>query len=60
MTTAVSQSPNRLLTIVLCILLPPAAVAMSRGIGAQFLLSIVLTLAGFWIAGVIHALIVAL
>ncbi|WP_224483436.1 YqaE/Pmp3 family membrane protein [Robertkochia aurantiaca] len=46
-----------LLTIILNILLPPLAVFMNHGVGATFLVSIVLTLIG-WIPGVIHAFIV--
>ncbi|MEL6752947.1 MAG: YqaE/Pmp3 family membrane protein [Pseudomonadota bacterium] len=43
-----------LLTILLNVFLPPVGVALHRGIGVQFLISIVLTLIG-WIPGIIHA-----
>lgn len=46
-----------LLTIILNILLPPAAVFMKHGLGGTFLVSIILTIIG-WLPGVIHAFIV--
>ncbi|OYP37768.1 YqaE/Pmp3 family membrane protein [Rhodopirellula sp. MGV] len=51
---------NTLLKVILAVLLPPLAVFMDRGMGTQFLLNIVLTLIGFWVIGIIHALIVIL
>lgn len=42
------------LRIIFAILLPPVAVALDRGLGFQFVLSVVLTLIG-WLPGVIHA-----
>lgn len=57
-TTAVNE--NKILRIVLAILLPPLAVFMTTGLGTQFWLNLVLTIVGFWIIGVIHALIVVL
>lgn len=59
MSTVVS-SQNKLLKVILAILLPPLAVFMDKGVGTQFILNIVLTLVGFWIVGIIHALIVVL
>ncbi len=59
MTQAISNQ-NTLLKVILAILLPPLAVFMDRGIGVQFVLNIVLTLVGFWVVGIIHALIVVL
>ncbi len=53
-------SENRVLKIVLAILLPPAAVAVHSGISGQFWLNLILTILGFWIVGIIHALIVVL
>lgn len=44
-----------LLMILLTIFLPPVAVAIKEGIGAQFLINILLTLIG-WLPGVVHAL----
>lgn len=51
---------NKILKIILAILLPPLAVFMSKGMGTQFWLNLVLTLVGFWIVGIIHALLVVL
>jgi uncharacterized membrane protein YqaE (UPF0057 family) len=45
------------LIFILNILLPPLAVFMKHGLGATFLISLVLTIIG-WIPGVIHAFIV--
>lgn len=59
MSTATSNQ-STLLKVILAILLPPLAVFMDKGVGTQFLLNIVLTLVGFWIVGIIHALIVVL
>lgn len=59
MNTAV-KNENTVLKVVLAILLPPLAVYMDKGVGTQFLLNIVLTLVGFWIIGIIHALLVVL
>jgi uncharacterized membrane protein YqaE (UPF0057 family) len=59
MATTVANE-NTLLKVILAILLPPLAVYMERGIGGQFLLNVVLTLVGFWIVGVVHALIIVL
>ncbi|TWT54886.1 Proteolipid membrane potential modulator [Rubripirellula amarantea] len=59
MSTTITNQ-NTLLKVVLAILLPPLAVFMDKGIGTQFFLNVVLTLIGFWIVGVIHALIVVL
>ncbi|EMI15753.1 protein belonging to Uncharacterized protein family UPF0057 [Rhodopirellula maiorica SM1] len=57
-TTTVNE--KKLLKIVLAILLPPLAVFMHSGLGTQFWLNLVLTIVGFWIIGIIHALIVVL
>lgn len=59
MTTAI-RNENTILKVILAILLPPLAVFMDKGLGGQFLLNVVLTLVGFWIVGIIHALIVVL
>ncbi|MFG0254030.1 MAG: YqaE/Pmp3 family membrane protein [Rhodopirellula sp. JB053] len=59
MSTAMTNE-NTLLKVILSILLPPLAVYMDRGIGTQFFLNLVLTLVGFWVVGIIHALIVVL
>ena len=56
----VTTNENALLKVILAILLPPLAVFMDRGVGTQFILNIILTLVGFWIIGIIHALIVVL
>lgn len=49
---------NKLLKIILAVLLPPLAVFMNSGLSTQFWLNLVLTIVGFWVVGVIHALIV--
>ncbi|MEP5253703.1 MULTISPECIES: YqaE/Pmp3 family membrane protein [Winogradskyella] len=43
-----------LITIILSILLPPLAVFLNRGLGTEFLISLLLTLVG-WLPGVIYA-----
>ncbi|TXD84049.1 YqaE/Pmp3 family membrane protein [Subsaximicrobium wynnwilliamsii] len=43
-----------LLTIILCILLPPLAVFLNHGLGKEFLISLLLTFVG-WLPGVIYA-----
>lgn len=43
------------LQLILAILFPPLSVFLQRGVGAQLVISIVLTVIG-WIPGVIHAL----
>ncbi|NND96111.1 MAG: YqaE/Pmp3 family membrane protein [Pirellulaceae bacterium] len=58
MTTAVNE--NKLLKLILAILLPPAAVYMTTGMSGQFWLNVVLTILGFWVVGIIHAMIVVL
>ncbi|MCD0462692.1 YqaE/Pmp3 family membrane protein [Roseiconus lacunae] len=60
MSTTTTHSTNTLLMVILAVLLPPLAVFMDRGLGTQFVLNIVLTLVGFWIIGIIHALAVVL
>lgn len=57
---AASINENKILKIVLAVLLPPLAVFMNSGLGTQFWLNLVLTIVGFWIVGVVHALIVVL
>lgn len=59
MSTSITNQ-NTILKVILAILLPPLAVFMDKGIGTQFLLNVVLTLVGFWVVGIIHALIVVL
>ncbi|PHQ32905.1 YqaE/Pmp3 family membrane protein [Rhodopirellula bahusiensis] len=58
--TAIAKNENTVLKVLLAILLPPLAVYMDKGVGTQFLLNIVLTLVGFWIIGIIHALLIVL
>ncbi|HAX16665.1 MULTISPECIES: YqaE/Pmp3 family membrane protein [Leeuwenhoekiella] len=43
-----------ILTIILSILLPPLGVALSKGLGKDFIINVILTLLG-WLPGVIHA-----
>ena len=58
--TTTTVNENKVLKVILAILLPPLAVYVSTGLGTQFWLNLVLTLVGFWIVGIIHALIVVL
>ncbi|WP_179353514.1 YqaE/Pmp3 family membrane protein [Winogradskyella vidalii] len=43
-----------IITIILCLLLPPLAVFLKHGLGKEFLISLILTLVG-WLPGVIYA-----
>lgn len=45
--------------IIISLVLPPAAVAIRRGFGAEFVLNLLLTLL-FWLPGAIHALYVVI
>ena len=45
---------------ILCLLLPPLAVAIQRGIDAHFFINLALTLLCFWVFGVAHAVFVTL
>jgi len=47
---------NKILMIILAILLPPLAVGLKEGIGAQFVINILLWVFLLGIGGVIHAL----
>lgn len=47
-----------LVTILLCIFLPPVAVALKHGVGLQLLINIVLCFV-LWLPAVIHAFLVA-
>ncbi|WP_084418423.1 YqaE/Pmp3 family membrane protein [Henriciella litoralis] len=53
-TTDTGPSANSIIIILLSILLPPLGVALSRGIGTQFLINIVLTILGY-VPGLVHA-----
>lgn len=44
-----------ILRLVLCFVLPPAAVFLKRGLGISFLFSVILTIA-VWVPGVVYAL----
>ena len=46
---------NKLLLIIAAVFLPPLAVFLSKGIGKDFLINLVLTLF-FFLPGMIHAL----
>lgn len=50
---------EKLLTIILTVLIPPAGVALTTGLSTQFWINLVLTLI-FYIPGLIHGLIVVL
>jgi len=47
-----------ILQIILCILLPPLAVALAKGIGKDFFINLLLSII-LWLPGVIHALYVS-
>jgi len=51
-----SQDNQNLLLIIIAIFIPPLAVGLKEGIGAQLLINIVLTLLIPWLGGFIHAL----
>ncbi|WP_084399791.1 YqaE/Pmp3 family membrane protein [Henriciella aquimarina] len=58
MTTETNAGPasgSQILIIILSILLPPLGVALSRGIGTQFLINILLTILGY-VPGLVHAI----
>jgi len=62
-TTAATTADSGVSTLVLVIcsiLLPPLAVFLKRGLGVQFVINLVLTIVGFWILGIIHALFITL
>ncbi|MCW8333726.1 YqaE/Pmp3 family membrane protein [Vibrio sp. SCSIO 43135] len=46
---------NRLLMIILCVVIPPFAVFVSKGFGKDFIINLILTLI-FFVPGMIHAL----
>jgi uncharacterized membrane protein YqaE (UPF0057 family) len=50
-----ATSSDDLLLIIIAILLPPLAVFLEEGITSQFWINLVLTIIGFWIIGIIHA-----
>lgn len=41
--------------ITLCILIPPAAVLIEKGLGWSAIINLLLCIFGFWIGGIIHA-----
>ncbi|HYG76248.1 MAG TPA: YqaE/Pmp3 family membrane protein [Planctomycetota bacterium] len=42
--------------IIIALLLPPLAVFMHEGTSKNFIINIVLTILGFWIVGIVHAI----
>ena len=48
------------LKIIAAIILPPLGVAMEVGITKHFWINVILTILGFWVGGIIHALYVIL
>jgi uncharacterized membrane protein YqaE (UPF0057 family) len=50
-----TTSREDLLLIIIAILLPPLAVFLEEGLDLQFVISLVLTVIGVWILGVVHA-----
>lgn len=53
---ASSASENTLLMIILAFLIPPLAVGLKEGIGAQFVINVLLCIFIPWLGGFIHAL----
>ena len=49
-----SVSGNDIVLIILSVLLPPLGVLLSRGLGTQFLINVVLTILGY-VPGIVHA-----
>lgn len=49
-----------LLLIIIALILPPLAVAIKVGLSTNFWLNILFTIFGFWIVGIIHAIVVIL
>jgi uncharacterized membrane protein YqaE (UPF0057 family) len=49
-----------LVTLIATVLVPPLGVAIKKGLGVQFLVNLVLTVFGFYIAGLVHGLWVVL
>lgn len=47
-------SGDDILLIILAVLLPPLGVLLSRGLGTQFLINILLTILGY-VPGIVHA-----
>lgn len=41
---------------ILSVLLPPVAVLIRRGVGVSLVVNVLLTVFGFWVLGIIHAL----
>lgn len=58
-TTVNDSDTNKLLLVIIAILLPPLAVGLKEGVGAQLILNIILCLF-FWLPGLLHALWVVL
>lgn len=46
---------SAILRLILCLILPPLAVFVTRGFGLSFIFSIILTIA-VWVPGVVYAL----
>lgn len=54
--TTMADETNTLLLIIIAILLPPLAVYLLRkSFDAQLVINIILTIIGFWILGILHA-----
>lgn len=49
-----------LVNLLATVLLPPLGVALKEGLGAHFCLNVVLTVFGFYFAGLVHGLYVVL
>lgn len=54
LTDLTKTSSDDILLIILAVLLPPLGVLLSRGLGTQFLINILLTILGY-VPGIVHA-----
>ena len=47
---------EQLIVVILSIILPPIGAIMAKASGVQIFLNILLTIFGFWILGILHAI----
>lgn len=46
---------TKIVLLILCILFPPLAVYIKSGLGLPLVLNLFLTVFGFWLIGIVHA-----
>jgi uncharacterized membrane protein YqaE (UPF0057 family) len=51
---------SKLLLVIIAIFLPPLAIFLKDGLGNSFWINLILTIVGFYVLGLIHALYVIL